>query len=297
MDKKRFAVIVNPVAGRGRTTRTLPQLREIAERSGHRFDFYYTNETFHAARITDKIYREYDAVVAFGGDGTANEVMNGLAGTATPFGIIPEGTGNDFARSINVGRNLQRAVDLLIKYDYRLMDLGTIDDRVFLNGVGIGFDGFVNYRNKNVKILKGSLSYLYAVLSSLTLWRSIPVNIEIDGKSIKKSYIYLIAIGNGSSVGGGLKLTPDASIHDSLFDICRIQDIPIWKILANFGKLKNGTLETIKEVTITRGQQIKVSSEMALPIHFDGEVYNPNVHEVKISIVPQSAFVIGDWSA
>ncbi|MBN2600827.1 MAG: diacylglycerol kinase family lipid kinase [Candidatus Marinimicrobia bacterium] len=296
MNKKKFAVIVNPVAGRGRTAKKLPQLQEIAANSGHQFNFYYTEESYHAARITDKIHREYDAVVAFGGDGTANEVINGLAGTTTPFGIIPEGTGNDFARTINVARNLQRAIDILINYNYRLMDLGTIDDRIFINGVGIGFDGFVNYRSKNVKLLKGSLAYLYAVFSSLALWKCIPVHIEIDDSIIGDSSIYLIAVGNGWSVGGGLKLTPEASIHDGLFDICRVRDIPTWKILLNFAKLKNGTLAEVREVTMTRGKRIRVSSEMPLPIHFDGEVYDPSAREVNISIVPQSAFVIGGWS-
>lgn len=295
MKEKRFAVIVNPVAGRGRTVKLLPRLKEVVAQTDQRFDFYYTEAPYHAARITDRIHREYDAVVAFGGDGTANEVVNGLAGTPTPFGVIPEGSGNDFARTIHVSRDIHKAVDLLVKYDYRLMDLGTIGDRVFLNGVGIGFDGFVNYRRKNVKFLKGSLSYLYAVFSSLAMWKSIPVNLEIDGRNIGRSLIYLLAIGNGWSVGGGLKLTPDASIHDSLFDICHVRDIPVWKVLLHFAKLKNGTLERVREVTITRGSRIKVSSDSHLPIHFDGEVYDPKAREVDIGIVPQSAFVIGDW--
>lgn len=295
MKEKRFAVIVNPVAGRGRTVKLLPRLKEVVAQTDQRFDFYYTEAPYHAARITDRIHREYDAVVAFGGDGTANEVVNGLAGTPTPFGVIPEGSGNDFARTIHVSRDIRKAVDLLVKYDYRLMDLGTIGDRVFLNGVGIGFDGFVNYRRKNVKFLKGSLSYLYAVFSSLAMWKSIPVNLEIDGRNIGRSLIYLLAIGNGWSVGGGLKLTPNASIHDSLFDICHVRDIPVWKVLLHFAKLKNGTLERVREVTITRGSRIKVSSDSHLPIHFDGEVYDPKAREVDIGIVPQSAFVIGDW--
>jgi len=297
LEQKKFAIIVNPAAGRGRTLKQFPRLKEMAQRTNHRFDYYFTEAPYHATRITDKIHREYDAVIAFGGDGTANEVMNGLAGTPTPFGIVPDGTGNDFARSIAVTKDLQKAIDTIINFKYRLMDLGIIGDRVFLNGVGIGFDGFVNYRSKNVKFLKGSLSYLYAVFSSLTLWDAIPVNIEIDGREIGNSLSYLIAIGNGWSVGGGLKLTPDASIHDSLFDICHIRDIPIWKILLNFGRLKNGTLSVVKEVSITRGKNIKVSSDVALPIHFDGELYDQNTREVHISIVPQSAFVIGNWSA
>ena len=295
MEKKRFAVIVNPVAGRGRTVKLLPKLKEITENSEHRFDIFYTEGTLHAARIADKIHREYDAVVAFGGDGTANEVMNGLAGTATPLGIIPEGSGNDFARTINVSRNIEKAFKTLIDYNYRPMDIGTIDDRVFINGVGIGFDGFVNYRRKNVKVLKGSMAYLYAVFSSLSIWNPIPATVEINGKQFSSEPIYLLAIGNGWSVGGGLKLTPDAYIDDGVFDISHIGDIPTWKVLLNFAKLKNGTIEKVREVTMAQGRQINVYSEQALPIHFDGEVFNPEAHEVKISLVPQSAFIIGNW--
>ncbi|MCK4641545.1 MAG: diacylglycerol kinase family lipid kinase [Candidatus Marinimicrobia bacterium] len=294
--KRKYAIIVNPVAGRGRTSRRLPLLKEITDQTGHTFDYYFTKEPLHASRIADKIHREYDAVIAYGGDGTANEVMNGLAGTTTPFGIIPDGTGNDFAKSLSVTRNLRKAVDIIVNYNYRLMDLGTIGNRIFLNGVGIGFDGFVNYRNKKMKLLKGTLSYLYAILSSLTLWRAIPIHLEIDGKKIGKSLSYLIAIGNGSSAGGGFKLTPDASIHDSVFDICHIGDISVWKILINFVRLINGTIDVVKEVTIRKGKNIRITSDVPLPIHFDGELYDIYPREIDISIVPQSAFVIGGWA-
>lgn len=294
--KRKYAIIVNPVAGRGRTSKRLPLLKEITDQTGHTFDYYFTKEPLHASRIADKIHREYDAVVAYGGDGTANEVMNGLAGTTTPFGIIPDGTGNDFAKSISVMRDLRKAIDTIVNYKYRLMDLGTIGNRIFLNGVGIGFDGFVNYRNKKMKLLKGTLSYLYAVLSSLTLWKAIPINLEIDGMKIGQSSMYLIAIGNGSSVGGGFKLTPDASIHDSVFDICHISDISIWKILINFVRLINGTIDVVKEVTMRKGKKIRITSDVPLPIHFDGELYDIFSKEIDISIVPQSAFVIGGWA-
>jgi len=294
--KRKYAIIVNPVAGRGRTSKRLPLLKEITDQTGHTFDYYFTKEPLHASRIADKIHREYDAVIAYGGDGTANEVMNGLAGTTTPFGIIPDGTGNDFAKSLSVTRDLRKAIDTIVNYKYRLMDLGTIGNRIFLNGVGIGFDAFVNYRNKKMKLLKGTLSYLYAILSSLTLWKAIPINLEIDGIKIGQSSIYLIAIGNGSSVGGGFKLTPDASIHDSVFDICHINDIPIWKILINFVRLINGTIDVVKEVTMRKGKKIRVTSDVPLPIHFDGELYDNYTREIDISIVPQSAFVIGGWA-
>ncbi len=295
--EKRFAIIVNPAAGLGKTFKKLPVLKEITQKADAIFDYYITESPHHGTRIADAIHREYDAVVAFGGDGTANEVMNGLAGSDTPFGLIPQGTGNDFARSIQVRKDLQQAVNVLLNYKIRPMDLGIIGNRVFLNGVGVGFDGFVNYRSKNQKFFKGSLSYLYAVLTSLTLWRAIPISLGIDLEPMDKVHAFLIAIGNGWSVGGGLKLTPQASIHDGLFDICHVGNIAIWKIMLNFARLKTGTIGQIREVATRRCKKITIESEYPLPVHFDGEVYDINAKKVDISIVPQSANVIGGWES
>lgn len=295
--RRKFAVIVNPVAGRGRTIKRLPFLKTLTDRSDHNFDFYYTEKPYHAALIADRITREYDAVVAYGGDGTANEVMNGLAGSPTPFGIIPEGTGNDFSRSLNIRKNFTQSMDVLDSFDTRLIDLGTIGERVFLNGVGIGFDGFVNYRSRNVKLFTGSLSYFYAILTSMTLWRAVPIYLEIDGKAVGNIKAFLLAIGNGWSVGGGLKLTPDANLHDSVFDICHVRDIPIGKIILNIVRLKKGTLNKVNEVTMRRGQHIRIKSKSGLPVHYDGELYLSDTRELQISIVPRAAFVIGNWAS
>jgi YegS/Rv2252/BmrU family lipid kinase len=291
----RFAIIVNPAAGKGRTIKRLPLLKEITAKSGVRFDYYLTEAPLHATRIADKIHREYDAVVAYGGDGTANEVMNGLAGTPTAFGVIPDGTGNDFARCINMPRTIEKAVRILTEYKTRFMDLGTIGNRIFMNGVGIGFDAYVNLKTKSLKILKGSLAYLYAVLSSLAFWKSLPMEIEIDGCPISTDRSFLLAIGNGWACGGGLKLNPQADIHDSLFDICLIPELPLWKLVVNLGRLKSGTIAEVPEVLTMRCQSIRINSEKPLPVHFDGEIFDAGTNELRIGIVPQSAVVVGAW--
>jgi len=291
----KFAIIVNPAAGKGRTVKRLPVLKEIAEKSGARFDYYYTEAPLHATRIADSIHREYDAVVAYGGDGTANEVMNGLAGTTTPFGLIPDGTGNDFARCINVPRTIEKAVQILIDYKTRFMDLGTIGNRIFMNGVGVGFDAYVNLKTKSLKMLKGSLAYLYSVLSSLAAWKSLPMEIEIDGCPISTDRSFLLAIGNGFACGGGLKLNPQADIHDSLFDICLIPELPVWKLIMNLGRLKSGTIGEVPEVLTMRCQSIRINSEKPLPVHFDGEIFDADTNHLSIGIVPQSALVVGAW--
>ncbi|HPC35949.1 MAG TPA: diacylglycerol kinase family lipid kinase [Candidatus Marinimicrobia bacterium] len=291
----KFAVIVNPAAGKGRTIRNLPLLKEIAAKTKSRFDYFITEGSLHATRIADRIHREYDAVVAYGGDGTANEVMSGLAGTETPFGVIPEGTGNDFARCINVPRKFDKAIQILNEYKTRLMDLGTVGNRVFINGVGVGFDAYVNVKTKSLKMLKGSMAYLYSVLSSLAFWKSLPLEIEIDGCPISTDRSFLVAVGNGWACGGGLKLNPQANIHDSLFDVCLIPEMPVWKLFLNLRRLKDGTIAEVPGVLTMRCQTINICGEKPLPVHFDGEVFDADAREVDIKIVPQSALVVGAW--
>jgi YegS/Rv2252/BmrU family lipid kinase len=294
--QKRYAIIANPAAGNGRALRKLPALKRLTDAADAKFDYYFTEAPYHAAHIADRISKNYDAIVAFGGDGTANEVMNGIAGTPTPLGLIPEGTGNDFARSIGVSRRLDKSFETLLNFSCRVIDLGTIGHRVFLNGVGIGFDGYVNQRTKKLKKIKGAFSYFYTILSSLALWKAIPIELEVDGQLVKSTSAFLVAIGNGSTCGGGMKLNPDASVHDSIFDICHISDIPIWKVLLNLRRLKDGTVGVIKEVDMVRGKHIRVKSALPLPVHFDGEIYESTETELNISVVPQSAVVIGQWS-
>jgi len=295
ISKKRFAVIVNPAAGKGKTMRKLSVLKELAARIQSRFEYFITEKPYHAAHISDRIHKLYDGIIAFGGDGTANEVMNGLAGSDTPMGIIPIGTGNDFARSINVPKSIERALQIIHNYQTRIIDLGTIGERLFMNGVGIGFDGYVNLKSKSVKFFKGSLSYLYGIFSSLAFWKAIPMQIEIDDQLLPTKRSFLFAVGNGWSVGGGLILTPDALLDDQALDICHIADVPVGKILLNFGRLKTGTIGEVREVTLTKAKKIRIKSDYPLPTHFDGEFYQPLARELNIKIVPQSAVVIGAW--
>ena len=293
---RKYAIIVNPVAGRGRTSKRLPLLKSITDEADAVFDYYVTSGPGDATLIADRVVHRYDAVVAYGGDGTANEVMNGLIGSSIPFGIIPDGTGNDFARSLNVSRNLKHAIQVLLDYKVRSIDLGVIGDRVFLNGVGVGFDGYVNYNSRKVTKLKGTIAYVYAIVLSLLTWRSIPVTVKIDGKDIYDLKAFLIAIGNGWSIAGGLKLTPTAIIDDSIFDICQIDNISMHKALYNLMRLVKGTHENIKEVSMRRARNVVINSKYPLPVHFDGEFLGFSSDEIRVSVVPNSAYVIGGWS-
>ena len=171
--------------------------------------------------ITKAAVNDYDFITAFGGDGTVNEVVNGLAGSETPLGVLPIGTGNDLARSCGIPLTPEKAVDALINGTPRKIDLGTFNGRYFSNVVGIGFDGYSSKESRKITKLRGTLVYIWVVLKTLKKYSSIEMSIELDNDSIQGP-TYLISVGNGWSVGGGMQLCPQAIIDDGEFNICHI---------------------------------------------------------------------------
>ena len=291
--KKRFCIIINPVAGKGKTARKIPVLKKIIENQDKAiFDLYFTEYHEHAIKLSQQHARDYDAVLAMGGDGTVNEVLRGILGTDTVMGIIPEGRGNDFARCINFSENVQQTLDTILDFHTMVIDVGKIDNNYFMNGVGIGFDGYVNMRNQKRKWLTGPFSYYYTLLESLLMWKTMDMTIAIDGHEIPADSVFLAAIGNGNYCGGGLNLNPFAKIDDQLLDICVVNDISKLKIIRNLKRLKDGTINNLAEVTIRKGKTIKIISNDLMPIHYDGEMFYAEKNEVELTIVEKAVRIL-----
>ena len=294
---RKFGIIINPVAGRGKPLRLLSKIKQITDKSDDQFDYFKTEYAGNAGQIVSRIYSKYDAIVAFGGDGTANEVIKGVLdnGGEVPVGIIPEGTGNDLARSLEISSNLAKAIKTLTNFNIKKIDIGKINDNIFVNGVGIGYDGYANINTKKRKFLKGKLSYHFTVISSLFSWKSIEFEIKIDEKKLSPGKTFLLAIGNGKACGGGLQLNPKAIVNDGLLDICRINDVSKFKVIRNLPSLKNGTVGEIDVVDVYRGKKILIKSNQKLPIHYDGEIYTNDTKKMELSIIPQAINIIGNW--
>ncbi len=286
-------MIVNPVAGRGKTRRKIPVLKEVLSTvKNARFDLFLTEYPEHATEITLEKSNQYDAVLAMGGDGTVNEIVRGCLETEAIIGVIPEGRGNDFARSISFSENIRDSINKILEYQVESVDVGQINDHYFINGVGIGFDGYVNQRNLTRKYLKGAFSYYYTLLESLILWQPIPVKISIDDKVRKSAPLFLTAIGNGKFCGGGLKLNPNAEIDDGKLDVCLVKEIDKLKIIRNLKRLKDGSINKLEEVEIIRGENIQITSSEKLPIHYDGELLNYSGQELNINLLKSAVKVI-----
>lgn len=292
---KKFAVIVNPAAGKGNSIRELPKLQSIFDNYAIDYDFYLTKEPRHATQITKSIKNNYDALIVFGGDGTINEVVNGLIGSEIPLGIIPHGRGNDFVRSIDIRNNYKKAVRALLDYQVKKIDVGRINDVHFVNGIGVGLDGYINEESQNPGrkgIFSNRLVYIWTLLKAWVKWNSVPLRVEIDGKLAMEDHAYLVAIGNGRACGGGILLNPDAILDDGKLDVNFVSDIPKAKLLYKFHALLNGKINTIREVNQFIGKKIRIISEQRLPIHYDGEVFNSGNNEIMINTIPRAINVL-----
>jgi len=168
----------------------------------------------------------YDVVCAMGGDGTVNEVINGIAGTGAALAVIPAGTGNDFAGALGVPKgDVAAACRILARGHLRPMDLCRVNDRYFASSFGAGFDARVTKAaNERFKRLGGIWTYIFAVMSVIWSFRPGRMRIVADGREISKSPL-LVAVTNWKSYGGGMYICPGAEIDDGLFDVCIVDNV------------------------------------------------------------------------
>jgi diacylglycerol kinase (ATP) len=281
--------IVNPVSGNGRTGKILPHLVNIAKKLGVNFDLQLTQAPEHATELANDKSGEFDVMVAVGGDGTVNEVATGAFRSQKIMGVIPTGTGNDFARALGKLRGLHEYVHRITNGKVRPIDVGSIQvdnkEILFVNSVGIGFDAEVAKESMKIHRLKGISKYLLSVVKTLSKYESSMMRIDLDDRVIEQR-TFLIAIGNGISSGGGFVLTPHALLDDGTLDVCLASDLSILKVLKILPRAINGTHEKYPEVVMTKSKNIKIQSETPVLIHRDGEVSNSRVSEIAISVRP-----------
>ncbi len=283
--------IVNPVSGNGRTRKVLPRLIGVAKKLGINFDLQVTQAPEHATELVNDRSGEFDIVVAVGGDGTVNEVAAGALKNEKVMGVIPTGTGNDFARAMGKLKSLHDYIHRAVAGRVKLIDVGTLHldnkELLFVNGVGVGFDAEVARESLNVHKLKGLSRYLYALLKTLSKYKAAQMRIEFDDRVIDEK-TFLVAIGNGTSAGGGFLLTPNAKLDDGLLDACIVSDVSIKRVLQVLPSVLNGSHGKHPEVSMVRTNRARIQSEIPVSIHRDGEIPPNKVNDFEVRVVPRS---------
>lgn len=292
-------VIANPIAGRGAGAKLLPSIERALHYLGAEFDVVCTTRPWEGVDLARQAAEAgYETVVAVGGDGLIQEVVNGLmeaAGddVAGTLGVIPVGSGNDFVKMFNIPLEPVAACRRLMEGGTRLVDVGRVGDRFFHNGLGMGFDALVGIEAQKITWLTGFPMYLFAVLRTLLLtYRTPQVTIEMDDRILSQS-VTMIGVGNGRCLGGGFWITPDAEIDDGLFDVAIARGLSRLGILALLPHVMKGTHVDKEPVTMAQARRIVVDSAEPLPVHADGEILYTDATHIEVEILPKRLRVIG----
>ncbi len=304
----RYRVIVNPAAGRGRCLKIWQGLEPLARKLGLDFDAYLTTGPGDAtAQAKAALNLGLRRLVAVGGDGTIAEVVNATCGTQTALGVIPAGTGNDFARSAGLPRVPEVALRALSEARVRRLDVGRVNGRFFVNVGGAGFDAEVaRLSNTRARFLSGTPAYVFSVLWTLASYRPTRLIMTLDGVA-REAPATMIAVANGSYYGGGMWITPEAKMDDGLLDVCVIGPMGRVELLAAFPRVFKGTHVTHPRISFYRARSVRL--EVAEPgrtvyAHADGEHLGALPLEFSVSAGAQSVLypdgniveVDGSWA-
>ena len=299
MRKRPIPLFVNPTAGRGRAAHHAESIRRLLT------DSDVAIEVIHSTAVGDIEYKVFaaasagaDRIIVAGGDGSVHEAVNGIlrSGSKTALGVIPVGTGNDFAKACSIPLHWEDATRLLadrISSDMplRYIDAGRMNDRYFANGAGIGFDAKINHIARGNRLPLGDLVYLIAVFQGV--WDGVitpGVRMRYDSTDYDGS-VTLVEVCNGASVGGMFQIAPMAKNDDGFLDLIIVQPVGRLRIFALLPKLVKGTHIGAPEVTSARVNAVSLIAEEPVPSHLDGEV-QPLQTEFEIQILERSLAIL-----
>ncbi|MCR4439549.1 MAG: diacylglycerol kinase family lipid kinase [bacterium] len=293
-------IIVNPKAANGRAGRIWPACaRLLDEALGGQYEARLTEGPGHAVELAKEAAAHgYELVVAAGGDGTVNEVVNGLADALarTQLGILSLGTGKDLIKTLGIPADLRQAAQVLASGTVRHIDLGRalfVDhhgrraERLFVNVGDVGFSGAVVQRvNRSSKALGGFVSYLGGLVATLVTYSNKLVHITVDQAVDEILVANAVVVANGQYFGGGMWVAPSAKADDGLFEVAVIGDVGKTEVIANVPRLYRGTLASHPKVRYFRGRTVTVNSGDEVLLDLDGE--QPGRVPVTFELLPQA---------
>jgi len=294
-------LIVNLTAGGGKPNHHLETVLKYLKENGLNFKVCITSHHGEAVELAQKAAdKGVDLIVSIGGDGTVNEIVNGIMKSKNdpPLGIIPLGWANDFIKSTNIPSDIIEACKIIIKGKTKKIDVGLINGQIyFANICGIGFDAEVAHlanqlknRHPNWNTLNAYVYVLATVRKLLSPFSYHNVKIKFDGQEIH-SKILFIAISNGKFYGGRFKITPEAILDDGLLEVCVVKEMGRFKYLSIIPKVFKGTHASIKGVNFYRAKEVVIQSSEPVLAQVSGEVIEGQ-KEFTITLLPKSLKLI-----
>ncbi len=301
---RKVKIILNPMADMGNAYKVANDLRPIVAEYGNA-DWSGTVYPTHATELAKQAGEEgYDMVIAMGGDGTVHEVVNGLMQVSKDkrpiLGVVPVGSGNDFAFACGMPLHSGQALTHALEGEPSSVDVGLMIDEngrkeYFDNSIGIGFDAVVTIRSHKLPLLRGFLMYLTAVIQTIIINHDpSKMNLIIDGENLESTNI-MTTICNGPREGGGFMIAPEAINTDGILHYTLVTNCSRPMMFRLIPEFMNGTHERFEMVKIGTGRKFSLTSELPLYIHADGEIYTSfgsNIKHVNFEVLPNELRVI-----
>ncbi len=269
---KKLLFIINKYSGKGFQPRMEGRILDACEKNDVECTIEFTKSRGHATALAKKGIGKYDAIIAVGGDGTVNEVAQGLVDSAVPMGILPTGSGNGLARHLQIPMKLSSSLQSLFTSDVKTMDTYLLNDKLSVNVSGMGFDGYVaNLFGKNKK--RGFWGYAKLVIQEYVRFKTFDLVLSTNGQSRSMKNKFIVAIANSSQYGNNACVCPQASVTDHLLHLVCIKKVAFHRgfrfaFLMFTNTLRNSDLYesfSLTECTITTPQPVSY--------HIDGEPY------------------------
>ena len=274
-DRSTTLILLNPAAGGGRALRAVEAASATIRDLGMSSSIRRSEHPGDLERYAREAANNGDRVIAIGGDGTIQEVANGLLSVAhpPPMGVIPAGRGNDFARTLGIPVQVDQATRLAVSGETRSVDVGVCNGRYYLCAGGVGFDGEVAYRVSKARRRwqRSRAAYLAGTLLELRRYRNRDVRITLDGEVIERR-VLLVAVANGPFYGGGMLICPDAELTDGLLDVCIVGDISRAEALKELPGIYRGRHVRNPAVEIHRSRTVRIEAGPGARSHLDGEL-------------------------
>ena len=301
---RKVKIVLNPMADMGNAWRVARDLRSITEQHGG-VDWSGTVYPGHAIELARQAGEQgYDIVIAMGGDGTVHEVVNGLmqipAEKRPILGVVPVGSGNDFAHGIGASKNPSQALTRALDGEVATVDLGLMMDEhgrkeYFDNTLGIGFGAVVTIRSHRIPLIRGFLMYLTSVLQTIILDHNpMHMQIETDEQKWEQSVIYLVLC-NGPREGGGFLIAPEAKIDDGILDYAMITNVSRPMMFRIVPEVMKGTHGRFRQVRMGTFKKFTLTADRPLYIHTDGEIFSgpgTDIRKVSFEVLPGALKVV-----
>lgn len=300
-------VIVNPTSGAGHGLKDYPKIAKLLRDNQIYHDAVFTEHQYHATELAvEAVNKGYRKIIVVGGDGTLNEVVNGLfiQKQCEPkdirLAVIAVGTGNDWVRTFGIPSNYSQAIRAIKEGKTFLQDVGAVSyteskftqTRYMVNVAGLGFDAFVIsiFNHWKAKGYKGRWLYIASILKAYFKYKSSGVKVSVDGNQIFNNLLFSMAVGICKYNGGGVQQLPKAVADDGLLDITLIKPLHWWHIVFRLRRLFDGGIYSIGHVKHAQGKHIRIESTPPIRLECDGELMGYT--DVEINVVPQAISVV-----